>query len=278
MTLKILSWNVEHFTGHGTGTRAGRVARVADLIKAEDPDIFALMEVEGSTVFSEFTQKFPGFSFAVTEGAQVQEIMIGWRSGVSAFMTQRDEFKSGNMSLRPAALLTVTSAAQDTLSLLFSHLKSFPSPEGYGLRDGMIEKARSLKGAIDRASNGTGKFILLGDLNTMGMTLTFSDKDLSEAEEIARIDRILAYRKLRRLAKSHPHTFNNGSTSTYLPANLDHVYASDNCTIPDVAPGVFPGVKIRVAGWAELADVTAQDQWIGAFSDHAPLIFSVEGF
>lgn len=273
MDLKILSWNVEHFSGHGTGDRAGRVARVADLVLAEAPDVFALMEVVGSTVFAEFSKKFPGWSFAITEGAQVQEILIGWRPGISAFMTQRNEFKRGNMSLRPGALLSITSDTQTTLSLLFSHLKSFPSPEGYGLRDAMIEKVRSLKRAIDRGTGDAGQFILLGDLNTMGLNLTFSDKDLSAAEEIARIDRILAFRKLYRQPKSHPHTFNNGSASSYDPADLDHVYASDNCRLADVAPGV----KIKVAGWVEAADVAAQDRWINEYSDHAPLIFTVTG-
>jgi len=60
MDLRILSWNVEHFTGHGTGAREDRVADVAVLIKDENPDIFALMEVEGSAVFQAFTAAFPG--------------------------------------------------------------------------------------------------------------------------------------------------------------------------------------------------------------------------
>ncbi len=272
MELKILSWNVEHFTGNKTGDRKDRVRNVVDLIQAEDPDIFALMEVEGATLFSEFTANFPGWSFSVTEGPQVQEILIGWRSGLSAFMTQRNEFKSGNKSLRPAALLTISPRVGDTLSLLFSHLKSFPTPEGYGLRDGMIEKVRSLKKAIDRGTNGQGKFIVLGDLNTMGLNLTFSPNDLSGDEEIARIDRILRARDLHRQPKTHIATFNNGSTSSYAPADLDHVYASGNCdfkTLPD-------GSTVRVAGWAVEPDQTATDAWIARFSDHAPLIFTLE--
>lgn len=273
MDLKILSWNVEHFNGHGTGDREDRISNVADLVKAENPDIFALMEVEGSAIFREFSAKFPGWSFAITEGAQVQEILIGWKAGLSAFMTQRNEFKSGNKSLRPAALLTITPREDETLSLLFSHLKSFPSPEGYGLRDGMIEKVRSLKKAIDKGTNNKGKFILLGDLNTMGLNLTFSNNDLSEAEEIERIDKILRVRDLHRQTKTHPTTFNNGSNSSYDPANLDHVYACSKC---DFVP--FPsGENIRVAGWAEETGQAAIDAWIEKFSDHAPLIFTLQG-
>ncbi len=268
MDLRILSWNVEHFTGHGQGARADRVRRVADLITAEDPDVFALMEVEGSTVFTEFTTRFPGYSFTVTEGTQVQEILIGVRGGISAFVTQRNEFKRSNPHLRPAALLSVTTPGNQTLSLLFSHLKSLPDPEGFGLRDAMFEKVRSLKRAIDRATNGQGRFILLGDLNTMGLNVTYANADLDSDQEIARVDRILARRDLQRQLKTHPFTFNNGSGSSYPPTDLDHVYATPDLDFHDQGGGA----TVRVAGWAEAAD---PDNWIAAFSDHAPLIFQL---
>ncbi|MDC0343502.1 MAG: endonuclease/exonuclease/phosphatase family protein [Aestuariivita sp.] len=270
MDLRILSWNVEHFTGKGTGVRADRITRVAELIAQENPDIFALMEVKGSTVFTEFTRRFPGYSFSVTEGTQVQEILIGVRGGLTAFFTQRNEFRRSNPNLRPAALLSVITPGSETLSLLFSHLKSLPSPEGFGLRDAMFEKVRGLKRAIDRATDGQGRFILLGDLNTMGLNMTFSDADLTGPEEIARVDHILRVRDLHRQIKTHPHTFNNGSASSYPPADLDHVYATPNLTFADQGQGA----TVRVAGWAEAADA---DAWIAAYSDHAPLIFDVQG-
>jgi endonuclease/exonuclease/phosphatase family metal-dependent hydrolase len=270
MDLKILSWNVEHFTGHGTGARADRVVRVAEVIGAEDPDIFALMEVQGATVFTEFTTRFPGYSFHVTEGAQVQEILIGVRGGLTAFFTQRTEFKRSNPHLRPAALLTVTTPGGENLSLLFSHLKSLSDPEGFGLRDAMFDKVRSLKKAIDRVTDGQGRFVLLGDLNTMGLNVTFADADLTGEEEIARVDRLLSSRGLKRQAKTHPHTFNNGSGSSYPPADLDHVYATANLDFADQGQGA----TVRVAGWAETTDI---DGWVEAFSDHAPLIFTLRG-
>ena len=269
MSLRILSWNVEHFTGRGTGARADRVTRVAQLIEDENPDIFALMEVKGSTVFTEFTNRFPGYSFSITEGTQVQEILIGVRGGLSAFFTQRNEFKRSNPNLRPAALLTVTLPDDERLSLLFSHLKSLPSPEGFGLRDAMFDKVGSLKKAIDGATDGAGKFILLGDLNTMGLNMTYSDADLTGDEEITRVDQILRRRDLHRQMKTHPHTFNNGSTSSYPPSDLDHVYTSSNLSFVDQGQGA----TVRVGGWAEAADV---DGWIAAFSDHAPLIFELQ--
>lgn len=270
MDLKTLSWNVEHFSGRAAGARADRVADVVELIRAEDPDVFALMEVEGAAVFLAFTQAFPGYSFSITEGPQVQEIMIGVRGGISAFVTQRNEFKRSNPHLRPGALLTVTSPGGEILSMLFAHLKSLPSPEGFGLRDAMLEKVRGLKGAIDRAVGGASRFILLGDLNTMGLNMTFSDSDMSGPQEIARVDRILAYRGLHQQPKTHDATFNNGSQSSYPPADLDHVYATDNLSFANQGGGA----SVRVAGWAEAAD---PDAWIAQYSDHAPLIFKITG-
>ncbi|MEM8979120.1 MAG: endonuclease/exonuclease/phosphatase family protein [Pseudomonadota bacterium] len=273
MDLKVMSWNVEHFSGKGTGSRVDRLARVIDLIKGEDPDIFALMEVEGAMVFRDMVQAFPGYQFTITEGEQVQEILIGTRAGISAFTTQRNEFKRGKASLRPAALLTVTSSdTGNVISFLFSHLKSLPTPEGFGLRDAMFEKVRSLKKAIDNAVDlaGGARFVLLGDLNTMGMNLTFSRKDLTSAEEIVRVDKVLGRRDLIQQEMTHETTFNDGSDSTLPLTRLDMVYASPNVSFADMG-----GAPIRVAGWAEIDDVEEQDAWIDAFSDHAPLIFKV---
>jgi len=280
MDLRILAWNVEHFDGKGTGAKADRIDRVATFIKDEAPDIFAIMEVEGAEVFEAFTDRFPTHFLTITEGRQSQEIMIGVRAGISAFMTQRTEFKRSNPFLRPGALLTVKGDVPDQpLSILFAHLKSFPSPEGFGLRDAMIEKVRGLKRAIDKRlqhGNGlppeSGRFLLVGDLNTMGMNLTFSPKDIAGDEEIARLDRVLSFRDMQRLATTHPFTFNDGSASTLPKSLLDHVYATRNLTFRDMG-----GAPVRVAGWAEETTVAAQDAFIDAFSDHAPLIFEVQG-
>ena len=43
----IASWNVEHFKEDPT-----RVDRVIDFVKAQNPDVFGLYEVEGATIFS----------------------------------------------------------------------------------------------------------------------------------------------------------------------------------------------------------------------------------
>jgi len=83
--------------------------------------------------------------------------------------------------LRPGALLTVTKENVN-YPLLFLHLKSLTEPKGFGLRDDMTERAMKFKKEPDEINekngpSGKSNFIFLGDLNTMGMNLTYSKKD-----------------------------------------------------------------------------------------------------
>ena len=266
--MKFLSWNVEHFKG-----KAARSKRVVGLIKDENPDIFGIIEVTGKTVFSQMVKEFPGYSFSITEGDQSQEILIGVRGGITAFMTQRNEFKRSNPHLRPGALLTVTGASGKPLPILFAHLKSLPSPEGFGLRDAMFDKVRNLKKALNKAAPGKkSELVLVGDLNTMGMNLTYSAKDVEGPEELARVEKVLKAADLKLKSKTAPATFNNGSGSSYPPADLDHVFATPGLKFRDQA-----GAEVKVGGWAEEPTVAKQDAWIRNYSDHAPLIFELDG-
>ena len=80
------SWNVEHFRQD-----ANRVNRVVIFLRDSDPGIFALYEVEGSEVFGALTTLMPGYGFHITEGPQTQEVLVGVRSGITAFFTQKIE-------------------------------------------------------------------------------------------------------------------------------------------------------------------------------------------
>ena len=111
----LVSWNVEHFKKEDD-----RVARVVDLVNAQRPDVFALYEVEGKVVFDALTRRMPGYTFHITEGEAVQEILVGVRSNMTAFFTQRLAFKSRVSSLRPGALLTLTVASKH-YPILFLH-------------------------------------------------------------------------------------------------------------------------------------------------------------
>jgi len=122
----LLSWNVEHFKHD-----EARVGRVMTALQAQDPDVFALYEVEGKEVFGALTSAMPGYTFHITEGPQVQEILLGVRAGLTAFFTQRLEFRSGAALMRPGALLTLTISGRH-YTILFLHTASGNDPRGLG--------------------------------------------------------------------------------------------------------------------------------------------------
>ena len=100
--LKVASWNVEHF--QGKPDRAKRVVKVLSKLK---PDVFAIYEVEGKSVYDFMRQEFPTYSVSITEGEQTQEILVGARSSLAPFFSNRPGFRSGVDQLRPGTLVTV---------------------------------------------------------------------------------------------------------------------------------------------------------------------------
>src|SRR3970040_2590607 len=94
----LASWNVEHFKDD-----PHRVGRVLSCLRRQDADVFTLYEVEGKTVFQQLVSKLPAYQFHITEGPQVQEILVGVRSGFVAFFTQHLAFQSRKLLLRPRA-------------------------------------------------------------------------------------------------------------------------------------------------------------------------------
>ena len=66
MGFSFLSWNVEHFRDNPN--LAARSARIAAHIRAQDPDIFGLFEVETVDVVSLMQNEFPNYTFGITDG------------------------------------------------------------------------------------------------------------------------------------------------------------------------------------------------------------------
>ncbi|HSM06987.1 MAG TPA: endonuclease/exonuclease/phosphatase family protein [Longimicrobiales bacterium] len=258
------SWNVEALTN--AKSSSGRITEF--ISESGPPDVFAIFEVKGSQVFMDFMTQMPTHQFFITEDLGPIEILIGVNRDLRAFLTQKVEFKSQIPTLRPGALLTLHTNST-FYSLLFLHLKSFPDPRSWGLRDDMITHVRNLKGALDKAQPDPelgARFLALGDLNTMGMNLPHSTRDEPAPDEIERYEAKLAYRDMRRLSKSHPATWWNGK-DTWEPSDLDHAFASDNLKFKTFAGGA----EIEVRGWPELGSAAEQKEWIEEHSDHALL-------
>jgi len=275
----VASWNVEHFGAKDKNRRRPKkpIEPIIEYLASQRADVLAIYEVVGSVVFEEMVTRMPEYQFNITEGPQSQEILVGVKKTFTSFFTQKLEFKSGSAALRPGALLTLVVDGVN-YPLLFLHLKSLSVPKGFGLRDDMIERAISFRKVLDRAhkrAGGVGRsnFVFLGDLNTMGMNLTYSGKDITGAEEIERLRRRLGYRsvEMKIAQKNADATYWPGQNSSYDPANLDHVVAADHLVFRN-----FSGAEVDVRGWVEESTDHAKDRWAENFSDHALLYFEVQ--
>jgi len=262
----LASWNVEHFKGKKT-----RTDRIIKFLENQDPDVFALLEVEGKEVFSTLVAQMPSYQFHITEGPQTQEVLVGVKNGFTAFFTQKVDFKSGNKYLRPGALLTLTIDSVN-YSIIFLHTKSSSQPIGLGIRDDQFGRAFKFKKKLDKLAGGEGKanFIFLGDLNIMGMKYPFK-KDIQSNYELQKLNKEAKKVKMRRLDKNKHYTWWNGPGSKYKPADLDHVVASDGLKFKQ-----FTGADIDVRGWPALSTESEQGEWIKNYSDHGLLYLEVE--
>lgn len=268
----VASWNVEHFgiTDGRSNQPVRPIKPIIDYLAQQKADIVALYEVRSPDVFWPLAQAMPDYQFHITEGPQLQEILVGVKKNLSAFVTQKLEFKSGQSSLRPGLLVTVQ-VDGEFYPLLFLHLKSLPDPKGFGLRDDMMRRAFKFRTVLDLAQkNGRSNYIFLGDLNTMGFDYPYKEFDIPAQDEIRELDRRCGYRQMRRLIKSQDVTWWNGSEN-YTPGNLDHVIAADHLQFKS-----FKGSEIQIKGWPELNTDTRKKTWIKKYSDHALLYFEVQ--
>lgn len=215
----------------------------------------------------------PSHSFTITESTSPIEILVGVRRSIPSFVTQRDELQSQVPSLRPGALATLRHDNGEDYVFLFLHPKSFDLPRDWGLRDDMFAHAASLKRALDKVV-GPGRranFIVMGDLNTMGLKAPWNDKsDLDADEELSFLERRMASVGMVRLPKTHEASWWNGKEKPG-PSKLDHAFAAEHLRFKD-----FEGHPIKVIGWPELADEAERRRWTETFSDHAMLFGQLE--
>jgi endonuclease/exonuclease/phosphatase family metal-dependent hydrolase len=272
MKFSFLSWNVEHFRGGGE-----RLNKVAKHIKDQNPDIFGLLEIEGADILSLMQNKFSTYDFALTDGPEVQEILVGWRRNKfsQAIFTQKREFKAFNPSLRPGALLTVTLNSVNH-NLLFLHTDSGVEAPDFGNRSEMFEHGWKLKKAIDKIAGGPGQghLIILGDLNTMGLQFPTPKKANTKVDaqaEIAALATFAGQAGMRLLPKDLDVTWKGSQGES----NLDHVLASN--ALQFGGQGTTPAgqpASVAVRGWNQLSG-EARKKFLAEISDHSSLFAEV---
>lgn len=270
MKFSVLSWNIKHFKGG-----AARLQEVASHIESQQPDVFALLEIENVDVRALMEQAFPGYDFALTDGPEVQEILVGWRRTTfeQAVFSQKREFDVGNDKLRPGALLSVRQQAV-WYNLLFLHTDSGTDAPAFGNRAEMFGKAWKLKGALDRHLGGDGasRLVVMGDLNTMGLMFPRTGKKYLRVDsptEIAALAEAAKVAGMKLLGKSRDVTWKGSAGES----NLDHVIASASLEFTRFGDG-SDAPQVRVLGWPDLAGV-AQTTFLKNVSDHASLYLEI---
>ena len=103
----VASWNVEHFGRQSKKTKPRPIAPIIKFLADQEADVVAVYEVESRSVFRPMVKAMPSYQFHITEGPQMQEILIGVKRGVGAYLTQKLQFKAGQATLRPGVLVSV---------------------------------------------------------------------------------------------------------------------------------------------------------------------------
>jgi len=269
----VASWNIEHFGALKNSTKKPKkaVKPIIEYLASQKADIIAIYEVVGKYVFRDILECMPDYHFHITEGPQMQEILIGVKKKITAFTTQKLTFKSGQTTLRPGVLVTPLIDGE-YYPLLFLHLKSMQDPKGFGLRDDMLKRSLEFSKSLDKATkNGKANYMFLGDLNTMGFDYPYKGNDISAEKEIAELDRRCTYKNMRRPSKSNELTWWNGSKKYSPGSNLDHVIAADHLKFKNLN-----GSEVSVRGWIDQETDQKKKQWIDTFSDHCLLYFEVQ--
>lgn len=272
MPFTFLSWNVEHFDRN-----ASRVKLVANAIRSAHPngqqiDVIGLMEIKHIDVMTLMINEFPSYDFYLTDGPQVQEILIGVRRGVfdQKIFTQKREFKVGNESLRPGALMALREKnASHWTQLLFLHTDSGTTATDFGNRFNMFSKVAKMRAALAKQAAQTDRLIALGDLNTMGLSYPKrSTVKVNGAEEIAQL---ASFTGLNLATKDVPATWTDAN-NRIKDSDLDHVLHSPSLTLAKLGVGLSgQPTDIHTAGWPKLTGA-AQRDFVREISDHAILV------
>jgi endonuclease/exonuclease/phosphatase family metal-dependent hydrolase len=272
MNIRVLSWNVEHFKDNS------KIDAVVALIQAENPDVFALYEVEKMDILTLMQDHFPTFTFQITDGPEKQEILVGYRAlnNTQAMFTQKREFKAYNPYLRPGALLTLCKQGE-YLNFLFLHTDSGTDAPAFGNRAEMLEKVSKLKKSIDKIAGDTnGNLVVTGDFNTMGLffpTSKKSDESVAASREIQALDESSSKSNMSLRVKEFDATWSNGSKQS----DLDHVLASNSLAFKDLGTRIDnqQSFQVAVRGWQQLSG-TKRKNFIDTISDHCALVFEVQ--
>ncbi len=264
MSIKALFWNIENFKGDDPV----RARKVADHILLADADIVGFSEIKDKAALRSILQEhLSSYDFSVTDGREGIELLAGCKRGVfqQALFTQRREFKADNPHLRPGSLLSVKKNSI-FFNFLFLHTDSGKDDRDFSNRQEMFKKIWSMRQRLNAIEGRATRFMVLGDLNTMGRDAGNGKPAISAEREIEDLAQDAGDEGMALLRKSHPNTWarvrNDGQIS--LASDLDHVLATETIRLNDQGGGV----TVRVRGWVDAANDAERRDFVEKISDH----------
>ena len=282
MGFNFLVWNVEKFKA----TNTTRIRTVADHIKNQNPDVFSILEFSGKSSAQNPSQKkdaarrlisqfLPEYDFGLTDSKRRLELLTGWKRGVfdQVLFTQRREFDASNPNLWPGGLLSVREVGASAFhNFLFLHTDSGRKKTDFDNRQTMFKKIWKLNKALQNLpiQGGNARFVVLGDLNTMGRRSVGNQPSIPAKKEIADLTSDAQANGMRALNKSFNKTWSNPSGGR--KSDLDHVIASDDLTMQKWVFAATPGVpfEVEVKGWNDRTG-NPRRSFIENISDHCSL-------
>lgn len=282
MSFSVMFWNIERFGGdpkRDSEKHLDRVKAVAAHIRKLEPDLLCLCEIDNEdedeyeVLRLSLTDELSEYDFAITDSIGNMELLIGWKRDTfeQVLFTQRYRFQVDRSYLRSGALTSVK-FDNEFFSFLFLHTKAKKKASDYGYRQKMFRKIWGLKGKLDKVSGGDdrAKFVVMGDLNTMGRRKYKSRPAISAEQELKRLIKDAKSNGMRMLPKTHEKTWRGRLWGRMRESNLDHVLATGNVSFESFQDSK----KVRVFGWNGL-EKHERNKFIEDLSDHSALFCKV---
>lgn len=268
MAFKVQFWNIENFTDDDPT----RIELVANHILATSPDIVGFSEIKDKNALrTVLFERLSDYDFGITDGDQQIELVAGWKRGVfgQALFTQRREFKAGNTHLRPGSLLSIQRSGT-FYNFLFLHTDSGRKHRDYQNRQDMFERMWDLRERLSQIEETNSRFIIMGDLNTMGRSAAGQAPEISGDDEVAALTADAQNHGMVLLAKDHPFTWADVDETGAIvrQSNLDHAIVSDSVTLASNIAAV--------RGWPELSNDAERFTFVEHISDHASVEIDIE--
>ncbi len=266
MSFRVLFWNIENYSGDPPRTQM-----LVQHIQRNSPDIVGFSEIKDKAALRSILQEtLSDYDFGITDGVEGIELLAGWKRGIftQALFTQRREFKAGNQYLRPGSLLSVKRGSS-FLNFLFLHTDSGRKNTDYTNRQDMFEKVWALRERLDQIEGDTTKFVVMGDLNTMGRSASGANSAISGEEEVTNLVSDAQQNGMRLLGKSHSNTWArvNSQGHITLQSNLDHALATDSVQLLDAVTGH----QVLVSGWVDASTDAERHEFVEEVSDHCSI-------